>query len=278
LRTAIFALACLLAAPFAARADLRAALDWERLHDCRTGAAVPALREDARLNRAAEALAAGKTLHEALARSGYLALHSTSLHLLGGAGTDAEVAQGIGAHGCRTLADPALTAMGAARRVHETWIVLAAPLELPAQEAAGAFDQRIVDLVNAARSRGRQCGAKAFAAAAPLRLNAALTRAAVDHAREMARYLEFDHRGHDGSTPAQRIRRAGYGQWRLVGENIAAGPMTAPELVQGWLSSPPHCENIMDARFADIGIGFAVNVASPQAVYWSQEFAAPRAR
>jgi uncharacterized protein YkwD len=47
------------------------------------------------------------------------------------------------------------------------------------------------------------------------------------------------------------------------------------EVTQGWLSSPAHCENIMDPRFSEIGIAFAVNMASAEAIYWTQDFAAP---
>jgi uncharacterized protein YkwD len=53
--------------------------------------------------------------------------------------------------------------------------------------------------------------------------------------------------------------------------------MTPAEVTQGWLDSPAHCENIMDTRFSEIGIGFAVNLSSSELVYWTQVFAAPRA-
>jgi uncharacterized protein YkwD len=52
--------------------------------------------------------------------------------------------------------------------------------------------------------------------------------------------------------------------------------MTPAEVTQGWLDSPAHCENIMDPRFSEIGIAFAVNTASAEVVYWTQDFAAPR--
>jgi uncharacterized protein YkwD len=107
-------------------------------------------------------------------------------------------------------------------------------------------------------------------------LSAVLTDAALFHSQEMAAHNEFDHSGHDGSSPAVRVSRAGYGNYVIVGENIAAGAMTPAEVTQGWLDSPPHCENIMDPRFSEIGIGFAVNTASPQLIYWTQDFAAPR--
>jgi uncharacterized protein YkwD len=111
---------------------------------------------------------------------------------------------------------------------------------------------------------------------APLSLNPVLSNAALTHSQSMARYDEFDHRGHDGSSPATRVQRAGYGSYLIVGENIAAGAMTPAEVTEGWLQSPAHCENIMDARFAEIGIAYAVNTASSELVYWTQDFAGPR--
>ena len=110
----------------------------------------------------------------------------------------------------------------------------------------------------------------------PVALDAALTRAAVAHSRDMAAHDDFDHRGHDGSTPKMRVESAGFGDHRIVGENIAAGAMTAEEVTQGWLSSPAHCENIMDGRFTLIGIGYAENPRTRSAVFWTLDFAAHR--
>ena len=52
--------------------------------------------------------------------------------------------------------------------------------------------------------------------------------------------------------------------------------MNAAEVTEGWLNSPPHCENIMDGRFAQIGIAFAQNLKTQSAVFWTQDFAAHR--
>jgi uncharacterized protein YkwD len=133
---------------------------------------------------------------------------------------------------------------------------------------------RVVDLVNEARSHGRRCGRERFAAAPPLDASRTLAEAAADHARDMARKRYFEHRGRDGSEPKDRVRRAGY-QSRLTGENIAFGPVSAEEVVAGWLDSPGHCANIMDSRFQDIGVGFA-NGRKRGEIYWVQTFGAPR--
>jgi uncharacterized protein YkwD len=136
--------------------------------------------------------------------------------------------------------------------------------------------ERVVDLVNAARSKGRRCGSERFAAAPPLTASSRLNDAADAHARDMARRNYFDHRGRDGKQPRDRVVRAGY-QFRLTGENIAFGPETAEEVVAGWLDSPGHCANIMEPRFEHIGVGVATGKKRKR-IYWVQSFGAPRAR
>jgi uncharacterized protein YkwD len=155
-------------------------------------------------------------------------------------------------------------------------MVLAAPIALPAPGEAATVNRRILELVNEARAAGRRCGGKYFSPAGPLALDAALTHAALDHSRDMAAHDAFDHRGHDGSTPATRVERAGFADHLIVGENIAAGVMTPVDVTQGWLASPPHCENIMDGRFTLIGIAFAENLRTRSAIFWTQDFAAHR--
>ena len=60
--------------------------------------------------------------------------------------------------------------------------------------------------------------------------------------------------------------RAGYLP-RLTGENIAFGPESAEEVVAGWMDSPGHCANIMDARFEHIGVGLATGRGRGR-IYW----------
>jgi uncharacterized protein YkwD len=148
----------------------------------------------------------------------------------------------------------------------------AAPAALPAHPG-GVVQQRVLDLVNQARSRDRSCGGERFAAAGPLTTSASLQSAATAHAVDMARRGYFDHRGADGSQPRDRLRRTGY-RWRLVGENIAFGPDTAEEVVAGWLASPGHCANIMDPRFREMGVAVAQGRKRGH-FYWVQDLAAP---
>jgi uncharacterized protein YkwD len=265
----------LLAWPIAARADLRDAVNWARLQGCHTPRAPEKLRASGQLDAAALRMAQGETLRAAVAASGYLDSESSVLHLSGSVG-EGDVARLLTANYCRSLLDPKFSDLGVMRRGREVWLVLAAPASVPSAGDAVAVGRQILGLVNAQRARGRRCGNQVFSPVAPLVLNPALSAAALAHSRDMAEHHEFEHRGHDGSSPAQRVESAGYGTYTVVGENIAAGAMTATEVTEGWLQSPPHCENIMDARFTDIGIAFAINLASEERVYWTQDFAAGR--
>jgi uncharacterized protein YkwD len=106
-------------------------------------------------------------------------------------------------------------------------------------------------------------------------LDGTLDSVAFGHAADMAEHNYFEHEDLAGHTPADRVRALGYRE-KLVGENIAFGPRTAEEVVQGWLDSPGHCENIMDPRFAQMGIAYAAGHAK-RGLFWVQVFAQPKA-
>ena len=142
------------------------------------------------------------------------------------------------------------------------------------RESNATIRARVVELVNDARAKARKCGHERYIAAPALNVSQELNEAAADHARDMVRKKFFEHRGSDGSQPRDRVHQAGY-ESRLTGENIALGPESAEEVVAGWLASPGHCSNIMDARFRDIGVGLATGRKRGQ-IYWVQDFGAPR--
>ncbi|MEA3150232.1 MAG: hypothetical protein QOD56_1171 [Gammaproteobacteria bacterium] len=269
----MFVIAVFLAAPAVVRADLHGVVNSARLQSCRAPGSRAPLRDSPKLALAAARLANGQSLHASLAAVGYLAAQSSAVHV-SGAGGDDELRRILAANYCATVADANLTDLGVQRRGRDVWLVFAAPVSVPGVNDA-AVGRQILMLVNDARASGRRCGSKTYGSTAPLSLNSTLTRAALAHSQEMARTGEFEHRGHDGSSPAARVAGAGYGDYSVVGENIAAGAMTPAEVTQGWLASPAHCENIMDPRFTDMGIAFAVNLSGAELVYWTQDFAAP---
>ena len=140
--------------------------------------------------------------------------------------------------------------------------------------APAAVLARAYALINLARDNARACGSESFQAAPPLAVSATLERTAALHAEDMARWNYFEHTGRDGSAPRDRLARAGYAA-RLTGENIAFGPDSAEEVVAGWLGSPGHCANLMNARFSAMGLAFSVEPRK-HAVYWVLDQALPR--
>lgn len=236
-------------------------------------APVPALKSDPQLARVR--MGTGSFPEYELERVGY---HAAEVEVIFARGAqDANgVMDVIRAPYCRVLLNPAYSDIGTSRQGNEWTIVLARPLlplELPSQEVVG---REILNAVNAARAVPRNCGERAFAAAAPVVWNDALGAAALAHSRDMAARRHFGHQGSDGSMVASRATRAGY-SWRLVGENIAAGQTSAAEAVAGWIDSPGHCANLMNPQFTEMGAGYEISRARlPGFVYWTQVFGVPR--
>ena len=87
----------------------------------------------------------------------------------------------------------------------------------------------------------------------PLRVGRALTRAARAHSVDMARRGYFDH-----GAFVQRLRSFGV-RAPYIGENLAWGtqPLTALRIVQMWVASPPHRQNLLDRGFRRVGVGVA---------------------
>ena len=230
------------------------------------------LRSNVTLNGAAVQWSRGASLKMAIAHSGYREDQSAGLHL---SGTAQALRGALSQNLCAALTDPAMTDIGIFEHDDGIWIILAAPFAAPSDAAANSVTSEILQLVNTARAQARQCGRSTMPAAPPRRLSEPLNQAALAHAQDMLRYHYFEHTGHDGSSPAQRITAAGY-RYRRVGENIASGPETPREAVQGWLSSPGHCQNIMDVRFEETGVAFDASRSGEPNIYWVQEFAAAR--
>ncbi len=275
-RTGLWAALALLAlAGTSAAADPARLINEIRAQGCGTRpVAAPPMRVERKLTEAAQRLAQGATLDAALPLSGYRPAKAVSIHIQGNEG-DAVIARILREQFCPQVSDPEFREMGSAWRGEHLWIVLARPFTAPARREAASVNRRVLELVNQARAQPRRCGDLPFEAAGPLQHSVVLEQAALAHAQDMAARSVLSHTGSDGSTPAERATRAGYA-WRIVAENIAAGPTTPEEVVEDWLSSPRHCSNIMNARFADMGVAYAVDAASRHGIYWAQVFATPR--
>jgi len=262
-------------APAVASTELVSALNAVRALGCGGKPGVPAaLKPSPALAQAAKGLAAGDKLPEALAAQGYRATRTNNLWLSGPQGVKA-VTDTLAANYCASLIEPALTDIGIYQQGPQTWIVLATPFAPVAAAQSGDVAARVLQLVNAARAQPRLCGGKPYGPAGTLKLNDTLSSIAMGHAQDMARHSYFAHQARDGSQPAERATRGGY-RWRSVGENIAAGQQTPEAAVEGWIKSPPHCQNLMGGQYSEMGIAFSVNQNSEAGIYWVQMFGTPR--
>ncbi len=229
-------------------------------------------RADRRLDEAAAFWARDASLHNAIERSGYTASAVSGIHIENYSATQHPA---LDASACRALRDASLRDAGAYERGDDVWIVLAAPIELPAAGDEVRVDAHALELVNRARAAPQRCGSREMPPAGPLRLSAPLNEAAGVHARDMARHHYFEHPDRDGRTPADRVRATGYVE-QLVGENIAHGPLSTDDAIAGWLKSTGHCENLMNPNFQEMGIAFAREQGARSDVYWVQVLAAPK--
>lgn len=120
-----------------------------------------------------------------------------------------------------------------------------------------AVENEVVRLTNVERAKAG-CG--------PLKHDARLRTAAYGHSADMSAQKYFDHTSKDGRSFADRIKAAGY-SFRAAAENIAMGYPSAEAVVQGWMNSPGHRQNMLNCTYTDIGVGY---VASGN--YWTQDF------
>jgi uncharacterized protein YkwD len=271
--------ACVLFALLTLSLDAAAADVYDAINALRAGAggcapaSLPPLQPQAALELTAQDLARGADPKQGFKQAGYRPVRWRMLSIKGaGVGVQDLAKQGY----CAQLQDASLTDVGVFLDARQFWVVLAAPFAPSVAMPAPAAGQRVLELVNRARAVPRSCGNQAFKAAPPLRWNQKLAEASRLHAEDMAHRNYFSHDSWDGSKLAQRVERAGY-RYRAIGENIAAGASMQPEnAVAGWIKSPPHCANLMNPVFTEMGAAFGVDAGSAMGIYWAQAFGAPR--
>lgn len=97
----------------------------------------------------------------------------------------------------------------------------------------------------------------------PLRFNDKLTLAAGDRVGDMLEKRYFAHVAPDGLEPFVWAQQRGY-RYRTIGENLAVG-YRGTAVVDGWMRSPGHRENILQRSFDEVGI--AIADSAPQRGY-----------
>lgn len=216
----------------------------------------------------------GRQLNEALRSADFKAARVELLQLSGP--TDASAAMRFAAQrNCRALLNPNYTVAGVSRDGSDWQIVLARPQLDPSLGDWQEAGQQVLKLTNDARAEGRRCGNQRFEAASALAWNEMLGATALAHSKDMAERSTLSHAGGDGSTVGARAKQQGYA-WQSIGENVATGQGSPQQVVNGWLSSPGHCANLMNPAFSEMGAAYATNPESDTTIYWTQVFAAPR--
>jgi len=265
------AVAILVALP-AAAADLVDVANIVRTRHC-GDASLPdkPLVASSQLDSAAAAVAGGAEVTDAIAAAGYRAKSSASIRVSTPRGKDDELAKQLVEHFCHFVADPEFADIGVFRRGKEVWLLLADGASLPAPDDAALLDS-VLSRLNEIRANGGRCGGSEFAPSPPLERSPVLDEAARMHAEDMANNSFLAHTGSDGSNPGDRVTRAGY-EWRVVAENVASGQTSADDIAATWLESAVHCANLMDAKYSETGIAYALNPGDGRDIYWVQVYA-----
>lgn len=143
---------------------------------------------------------------------------------------------------------------------------LAAPAVADDKLQLSKEEKELVELTNKERAKKKLPA---------LKVDPLLMKAARAHAANMAKQGKMEH-VLDGKAPPQRAEGVGY-KLGWIGENIAAGEeWTLPGVMEDWMNSKLHRENILSKRFTEIGIGLATTAKGE--VYYTQLFGKPKPR
>jgi uncharacterized protein YkwD len=135
----------------------------------------------------------------------------------------------------------------------------------PSTPSLSDYEAQIVSLVNQERqSRGL----------ATLMINSRLQAAARLQAQQMADAGIMAHELPGASFPGliDRIRHVGYA-YRMAGENIAVGYRNAVSVMQAWMNSEGHRENILERGYRELGVAIVANARGD--IYYCQVFGEP---
>lgn len=124
-------------------------------------------------------------------------------------------------------------------------------------------ENEVIRLVNIQRSK---------AGLQQLKTNWQLSRVARYKSADMANKGYFAHNSPTYGTPFQMMESFGL-RFSAAGENIAYGQRTPAEVMNDWMNSPGHRNNILSPSYTEIGVGLAKNKNG--VCYWTQQFMKP---
>lgn len=124
-------------------------------------------------------------------------------------------------------------------------------------------EQAVIDATNAERKEKKL---------AALTMNPLLMEAARAHAKNMAKQDKLAHEL-DGEGVDKRATAAKY-KFHRIGENVAWNQKTPKDVLEAWMNSQGHRENILNEKFTEIGVAAVENAKGE--LYWCQVFGTPK--
>ncbi|MBQ8590836.1 MAG: hypothetical protein IJ486_10345 [Firmicutes bacterium] len=102
-----------------------------------------------------------------------------------------------------------------------------------------------------------------------LTLSRELSNVAEIKAEDMRDHGYFSHTSPTYGSPFEMMKQFGI-SYRKAGENIAKGQKTVSEVMNGWMKSSGHRENILNKDFTHMGVGYCTDRFGNG--YWVQMF------
>ena len=109
-----------------------------------------------------------------------------------------------------------------------------------------------------------------------LKENIPLDNAASGKANDMFKNQYFEHESPSGIDPGELVSGYGY-DYIVAGENLILGNFSSEkEVVENWMASPGHKENILNSRYAETGVAIIKGNYNGESVWIGvQEFGLP---
>ncbi|MDQ2086316.1 SafA/ExsA family spore coat assembly protein [Herbivorax sp. ANBcel31] len=126
-----------------------------------------------------------------------------------------------------------------------------------------ALEDEVIRLVNSERTKN---GLPALEA------NWQVSRVARYKSQDMIDKNYFSHTSPTYGSPFRMLESFGV-SFSAGGENIAMGQRTPSEVMDAWMNSPGHRNNILSPSFTEIGVGLAKS--EDGRYYWTQMFIKP---
>ncbi len=119
-------------------------------------------------------------------------------------------------------------------------------LNIPNIDNVKNVESQVLAIVNQERAK---------AGLRPLQMDWELQRVARTKSQDMADKGYFSHQSPTYGSPFDMMRQFGI-TYSSAGENIASGQKSPQEVMNSWMNSQGHRENIMKPEFTHLGVGY----------------------